>query len=69
VARTFQTPRIDFQTTGRDAVRCGLYPQSETGPGLAPGPCRRRYARSVNCRPVPMWSSGGWKWTPGHGSR
>jgi ABC-type branched-subunit amino acid transport system ATPase component len=27
VARTFQTPRIDFQTTARDAVVCGLYPR------------------------------------------
>ena len=27
VARTFQTPRIDFQTTGRQAVLCGLYPR------------------------------------------
>ena len=25
IARTFQTPRIDFRTTGRDAVLCGLY--------------------------------------------
>lgn len=31
VARTFQTPRIDFQTTGRDAVLCGLYPQVRHG--------------------------------------
>jgi ABC-type branched-subunit amino acid transport system ATPase component len=31
VARTFQTPRIDFQTTGRDAVLCGLYPQVRRG--------------------------------------
>ena len=26
VARTFQTPRVDFQTTAREAVLCGLYP-------------------------------------------
>lgn len=31
VARTFQTPRIDFQTTARDAVLCGLYPQVRHG--------------------------------------
>jgi ABC-type branched-subunit amino acid transport system ATPase component len=31
VARTFQTPRIDFQTTGRDAVLCGLFPQLRHG--------------------------------------
>lgn len=31
IARTFQTPRIDFQTTGRDAVLCGLYPQLRHG--------------------------------------
>lgn len=31
VARTFQTPRIDFQTTARDAVLCGLYPQVKHG--------------------------------------
>jgi len=31
VARTFQTPRIDFQTTGRDAVLCGLYPHVKRG--------------------------------------
>ncbi|NPC56389.1 ABC transporter ATP-binding protein [Caenimonas soli] len=31
IARTFQTPRIDFQTTGRDAVLCGLYPQVRHG--------------------------------------
>lgn len=31
VARTFQTPRIDFQTTGRDAVLCGLYPHVTHG--------------------------------------
>ena len=27
IARTFQTPRIDFNTTAREAVLCGLYPQ------------------------------------------
>jgi branched-chain amino acid transport system ATP-binding protein len=31
IARTFQTPRIDFQTTGREAVLCGLYPQVRHG--------------------------------------
>jgi branched-chain amino acid transport system ATP-binding protein len=31
IARTFQTPRIDFQTTGRDAVLCGLYPRVRHG--------------------------------------
>lgn len=31
IARTFQTPRIDFQTTGREAVLCGLYPQAKHG--------------------------------------
>ena len=31
VARTFQTPRIDFQTTGREAVLCGLWPQVRHG--------------------------------------
>jgi ABC-type branched-subunit amino acid transport system ATPase component len=31
VARTFQTPRIDFQTTAREAVLCGLYPQVRHG--------------------------------------
>lgn len=31
IARTFQTPRIDFQTTGREAVLCGLYPQVKHG--------------------------------------
>ncbi len=31
VARTFQTPRIDLQTTAREAVLCGLYPQVRHG--------------------------------------
>jgi len=31
IARTFQTPRIDFQTTAREAVLCGLYPQVKHG--------------------------------------
>jgi ABC-type branched-subunit amino acid transport system ATPase component len=31
IARTFQTPRIDFQTTGREAVLCGLYPRVKHG--------------------------------------
>ena len=31
VARTFQTPRIDFNTTARDAVLCGLYSQVKHG--------------------------------------
>ncbi|MEO7707982.1 MAG: ABC transporter ATP-binding protein [Caldimonas sp.] len=31
VARTFQTPRIDFQTTAREAVLCGLYPRVRHG--------------------------------------
>src|ERR1700742_949367 len=31
VARTFQTPRIDFQTTAREAVLCGLWPQLRHG--------------------------------------
>lgn len=31
IARTFQTPRIDFQTTARDAVLCGLYSQARHG--------------------------------------
>jgi ABC-type branched-subunit amino acid transport system ATPase component len=31
IARTFQTPRIDFQTTAREAVLCGLYPQVRHG--------------------------------------
>ena len=31
IARTFQTPRIDFQTTGREAVVCGLYPHVKHG--------------------------------------
>lgn len=31
VARTFQTPRIDFQTTAREAVLCGLFPQLHHG--------------------------------------
>jgi ABC-type branched-subunit amino acid transport system ATPase component len=31
VARTFQTPRIDFQTTAREAVLCGLWPQVRHG--------------------------------------
>ena len=31
IARTFQTPRVDFQTTGREAVVCGLYPQVRHG--------------------------------------
>lgn len=31
IARTFQTPRIDFQTTGREAVVCGLYPRVKHG--------------------------------------
>jgi branched-chain amino acid transport system ATP-binding protein len=31
IARTFQTPRIDFQTTGRQAVLCGLYPRVRHG--------------------------------------
>lgn len=31
IARTFQTPRIDFRTTGRDAVLCGLYPRVKHG--------------------------------------
>jgi len=31
IARTFQTPRIDFRTTAREAVLCGLYPQVRHG--------------------------------------
>ncbi|MBU2288131.1 MAG: ATP-binding cassette domain-containing protein, partial [Gammaproteobacteria bacterium] len=31
IARTFQTPRIDFQTTAREAVLCGLYPRVRHG--------------------------------------
>ncbi|VWX61859.1 Amino acid/amide ABC transporter ATP-binding protein 1, HAAT family [Burkholderiales bacterium 8X] len=31
IARTFQTPRIDFQTTAREAVLCGLFPQLRHG--------------------------------------
>ena len=31
IARTFQTPRVDFQTTGREAVLCGLYPRVKRG--------------------------------------
>ena len=31
ISRTFQTPRIDFQTTGREAVLCGLYPAVKHG--------------------------------------
>lgn len=31
VARTFQTPRVDTQTTAREAVLCGLYPQVRHG--------------------------------------
>lgn len=31
IARTFQTPRIDFQTTAREAILCGLYPQVRHG--------------------------------------
>jgi len=31
IARTFQTPRIDFQTTAREAVLCGLFPRVRHG--------------------------------------
>ena len=31
VARTFQTPRIDFRTTARAAVLCGLFPKVRHG--------------------------------------
>jgi ABC-type branched-subunit amino acid transport system ATPase component len=31
IARTFQTPRVDFQTTAREAVLCGLYPRVHSG--------------------------------------
>lgn len=31
VARTFQTPRVDMDTTVRDAVLCGLFPRIRTG--------------------------------------
>lgn len=31
IARTFQTPRIDFKTTGREAVLCGLFPTVKHG--------------------------------------
>lgn len=31
VARTFQTPRIDFKTTVRQAVLCGLFPTVKQG--------------------------------------
>lgn len=31
IARTFQTPRVDFQTTAREAVLCGLYPRVRRG--------------------------------------
>ena len=31
VARTFQTPRIDFQTTAREAVLCGLFTRVRHG--------------------------------------
>jgi ABC-type branched-subunit amino acid transport system ATPase component len=31
VARTFQTPRIDFQRKAREAILCGLYPQVRHG--------------------------------------
>lgn len=36
IARTFQTPRVDFRTTVRQAVLCGLYPT-----------VRRRFATAV----------------------
>ena len=31
IARTFQTPRVDFRTTAREAVLCGLFPQVRHG--------------------------------------
>ena len=56
VARTFQTPRIDFQTTARDAVLCGLYPKVRHGflaslLGL-PGPLREERALNASADEV-----------------
>jgi ABC-type branched-subunit amino acid transport system ATPase component len=31
IVRSFQTPRLDFRTTVRDAVRCGFYPSARAG--------------------------------------
>lgn len=52
VARTFQTPRIDFQTTGREAVVCGLFPQVKHGfvSSLLGLPQGRRVEREVQRR-------------------
>ena len=52
IARTFQTPRIDFQTTGREAVLCGLYSQVRHGfvASLLGLPQARRAERAIQAR-------------------
>lgn len=52
IARTFQTPRIDFNTTARDAVLCGLYPQVRHGflASLLGLPAALREERELNGR-------------------
>ncbi|MBS0446905.1 MAG: ABC transporter ATP-binding protein [Proteobacteria bacterium] len=52
IARTFQTPRVDFRTTGRAAVVCGLYPSVKHGfvASLLGLPHARRAERHVQQR-------------------
>src|ERR1700742_1155640 len=49
IARTFQTPRIDFKTTVRQAVLCGLFPTVKQGliPALFGLPSARREERDL----------------------
>lgn len=52
VARTFQTPRIDFRTTVRRAVLCGLFPTVKRGliSALFGLPAARREERELQQR-------------------
>jgi ABC-type branched-subunit amino acid transport system ATPase component len=52
VARTFQTPRIDFKTTVRQAVLCGLFPTVKQGltSALLGLPAARREERDLQRR-------------------
>jgi ABC-type branched-subunit amino acid transport system ATPase component len=52
VARTFQTPRIDFRTTVRQAVLCGLFPTVKRSliPALLGLPVARREERELRRR-------------------
>jgi ABC-type branched-subunit amino acid transport system ATPase component len=52
IARTFQTPRIDFRTTVRQAVLCGLFPNVKRGltSALFGLPAARREERELQRR-------------------